>query len=76
MVCLWCGVVRMVTVLRGLKTLDGLKVEDWERNTTLSDRQIELEAQVRIATADCTPGWAVGAETVGAYSDHGYVNII
>ena len=38
----------LVLALRDLRELDGLKVEEWERNAELTDQSLALETDVRI----------------------------
>jgi hypothetical protein len=39
---------RLVLHLKALKRMDGLEVEDWERNTNLESRQIDMGAMVGV----------------------------
>lgn len=56
---------RLVNGLRGVTRLDGVEVEEWERNTKLSDHTLTLGAKVRSLAASIMARWAFTGSVCG-----------
>lgn len=68
--CVWWS-ARLVSACKGLRSFDGLEVEEWEKNVKIPDHHLQLEKKA--STHTCR-AWTCASAPSSSSSPHSLTN--